>query len=73
MRPAVLAIALMLAGCGMGDGAEDAPAPPGNGEIQALANAKAMLDSREDKAPAAMPETGNDGPVPQPIEQPIEK
>ena len=49
-RALALAFAVMLAGCGMGDSARDKPAAPGEGELRALANAKAMVESREDES-----------------------
>lgn len=48
-RALALAFAGMLAGCGMGDSERDKPAAPGEGEVQALAKAEAMLESRDDE------------------------
>lgn len=48
----------------MGNGAKDEPAPPGEGEVQALAKAEAMLESREDEVPAAPTEASGREPSP---------
>ena len=50
IRFACLLPIVALAACGAGEGDADGPGAASNGEIQALANAESMLESREDDA-----------------------